>query len=76
VLLKLVEAGAQIDTGKVDIAGYEGYRPRAINLRAPLPAFPTDMQAQFGNYCRTQRLSGGFREPFRATEMNRMGARI
>ncbi len=49
VLLKLEEAGAQIDTGKNWVSlDMKGNRPRAVNLRtAPYPAFPTDMQAQF-----------------------------
>jgi UDP-N-acetylglucosamine 1-carboxyvinyltransferase len=49
VLVKLQEAGAQVDVGdnwvEVDM---RGRRPRAIDVRtAPYPAFPTDMQAQF-----------------------------
>jgi UDP-N-acetylglucosamine 1-carboxyvinyltransferase len=49
VLVKLEEAGAEIDCGdnwiKLDM---KGKRPRAVNIRtAPYPAFPTDMQAQF-----------------------------
>ena len=49
VLVKLQEAGAQVDVGEnwveVDM---RGRRPRAIGVRtAPYPAFPTDMQAQF-----------------------------
>ncbi len=49
VLLKLEEAGAQVNTGtdwiEVDM---QGRRPRAVQVRtAPYPAFPTDMQAQF-----------------------------
>jgi UDP-N-acetylglucosamine 1-carboxyvinyltransferase len=49
VLLKLEEAGAEVDTGtdwvQVDM---KGQRPKAVNIRtAPYPAFPTDMQAQF-----------------------------
>jgi UDP-N-acetylglucosamine 1-carboxyvinyltransferase len=49
VLLKLEDAGAQINTGtdwiEVDM---QGRRPRAVQVRtAPYPAFPTDMQAQF-----------------------------
>ena len=49
VLLKLEEAGAQVNTGadwiEVDMAGR---RPKAVRIRtAPYPAFPTDMQAQF-----------------------------
>ncbi|MCB1733862.1 MAG: UDP-N-acetylglucosamine 1-carboxyvinyltransferase [Gammaproteobacteria bacterium] len=49
VLLKLEEAGAQINTGddwiELDMVGR---RPKAVSVRtAPYPAFPTDMQAQF-----------------------------
>lgn len=49
VLLKLEEAGAEIDTGKDWITlDMKGKRPKAVNIRtAPYPAFPTDMQAQF-----------------------------
>jgi len=49
VLDKLVEAGAQISTGKdwisLDMAGK---RPQAVHIStAPYPGFSTDMQAQF-----------------------------
>ena len=49
VLLKLEEAGVQVNTGpdwiEVDMLGR---RPKAVRVRtAPYPAFPTDMQAQF-----------------------------
>jgi UDP-N-acetylglucosamine 1-carboxyvinyltransferase len=49
VLLKLEEAGADIEVGKDWISlDMHGKRPRAVSLRtAPYPAFPTDMQAQF-----------------------------
>ncbi|XOZ34914.1 UDP-N-acetylglucosamine 1-carboxyvinyltransferase [Halomonadaceae bacterium KBTZ08] len=49
VLLKLEEAGAEVNTGAGWIElNMHGRRPRAVNLRtAPYPAFPTDMQAQF-----------------------------
>jgi UDP-N-acetylglucosamine 1-carboxyvinyltransferase len=84
VLLKLVEAGAQIDTGKNWISlDMKGNRPRAINLRtAPYPAFPTDMQAQF---VAMNAIAEGtstvietvFENRFmHVQEMNRMGARI
>ncbi len=49
VLVKLEEAGAQIDTGP-DWIGLDmgGRRARAVDINtAPHPAFPTDMQAQF-----------------------------
>ena len=49
VLSKLVDAGAEIETGKDWISlDMKGKRPKAVDVRtAPYPAFPTDMQAQF-----------------------------
>lgn len=49
VLIKLREAGAEVNTGADWIElNMHGRRPKAVNLRtAPYPAFPTDMQAQF-----------------------------
>ena len=49
VLLKLEEAGAQIQSGEDWIElDMKGQRPKAVSLKtAPYPAFPTDMQAQF-----------------------------
>ena len=49
VLLKLEEAGADINVGDDWISlDMHGRRPKAVNIRtAPYPAFPTDMQAQF-----------------------------
>jgi UDP-N-acetylglucosamine 1-carboxyvinyltransferase len=49
VLLKLVEAGAEVATTEDSITvDMHGKRPRAVSLTtAPYPAFPTDMQAQF-----------------------------
>ncbi|SJM91530.1 UDP-N-acetylglucosamine 1-carboxyvinyltransferase [Crenothrix polyspora] len=49
VLDKLIEAGADIQTGEDWISlDMHGKRPKAVSLRtAPYPAFPTDMQAQF-----------------------------
>ncbi|MFO7787674.1 MAG: UDP-N-acetylglucosamine 1-carboxyvinyltransferase [Halospina sp.] len=49
VLLKLREAGAEVNTGPDWIElNMHGRRPKAVSLRtAPYPAFPTDMQAQF-----------------------------
>jgi UDP-N-acetylglucosamine 1-carboxyvinyltransferase len=49
VLMKLQEAGAEIDCGADWITlDMKGKRPKAVNIRtAPYPAFPTDMQAQF-----------------------------
>ncbi len=49
VIIKLRDAGAEIETGKDWISlDMKGKRPKAVNIRtAPYPAFPTDMQAQF-----------------------------
>lgn len=49
VLAKLIEAGAEIETGEDWISlDMHGQRPKAVNIHtAPYPAFPTDMQAQF-----------------------------
>lgn len=49
VLLKLEEAGADIQVGDDWISlDMHGKRPKAVSIRtAPYPAFPTDMQAQF-----------------------------
>jgi len=49
VLIKLEEAGAQVNTGSDWIeVNMNGKRPRAVDVNtAPYPAFPTDMQAQF-----------------------------
>ncbi len=49
VLVKLEEAGAQINTGEDFIeVDMRGRRPKSVDIRtAPYPAFPTDMQAQF-----------------------------
>jgi len=49
VLLKLEEAGADIEVGEDWISlDMHGKRPKAVSVRtAPYPAFPTDMQAQF-----------------------------
>ncbi len=48
VLLKLREAGAEVDAEPDHIRIRMARRPSAIDVRtAPYPAFPTDMQAQF-----------------------------
>ncbi len=49
VLMKLREAGAEIQTGEDWITlDMKGRRPIAVDVHtAPYPAFPTDMQAQF-----------------------------
>ncbi|MDJ0709321.1 MAG: UDP-N-acetylglucosamine 1-carboxyvinyltransferase [Woeseiaceae bacterium] len=84
VLIKLAEAGAQIETGddwiEIDM---QGKRPGAIDVRtAPYPAFPTDMQAQF---CAMNAVAEGvgtitetiFENRFQhVLEMQRMGADI
>ncbi len=84
VLIKLAEAGADIETGddwiEIDM---HGKRPKAIDIRtAPYPAFPTDMQAQF---CAMNSVAEGvgtitetiFENRFQhVLEMQRMGADI
>lgn len=49
VLIKLEEAGAEIESGDDWISlDMKGKRPKAVSIKtAPYPAFPTDMQAQF-----------------------------
>jgi len=49
VILKLIEAGADIEYGDDWISlDMHGQRPQAVNVHtSPYPAFPTDMQAQF-----------------------------
>ena len=48
VLDKLIESGAEIESGKDWIHLKMNKRLKSINLRTlPYPAFPTDMQAQF-----------------------------
>ncbi|UAW97821.1 UDP-N-acetylglucosamine 1-carboxyvinyltransferase [Halopseudomonas nanhaiensis] len=84
VLLKLEEAGAQIETGKNWISlDMKGNRPRAVSLRtAPYPAFPTDMQAQFIAMNAVAEGVGTVVETIfenrfmHVQEMNRMGSKI
>lgn len=84
VLLKLQEAGAQIDIGKDWIAlDMKGNRPKAVNIKtAPYPAFPTDMQAQFIALNSIAEGSGTVIETIfenrfmHVYELNRMGANI
>ncbi|MFC0266965.1 UDP-N-acetylglucosamine 1-carboxyvinyltransferase [Kushneria aurantia] len=84
VLLKLEEAGAEIDTGDGWISlDMQGRRPRAVNIRtAPYPAFPTDMQAQFVALNAVAEGSGRVVETIfenrfmHVQEINRMGANI
>jgi UDP-N-acetylglucosamine 1-carboxyvinyltransferase len=84
VLLKLEEAGANIEIGTDWISlDMKGNRPRSINLStAPYPAFPTDMQAQMmalntvaeGNGIITETI---FENRFmHVQELQRMGAKI
>lgn len=84
VLLKLSEAGAEINIGKDWIQlNMHGNRPKAVNIKtAPFPAFPTDMQAQFmamntiaeGTATITETI---FENRFmHALELQRMGANI
>lgn len=84
VLIKLEEAGAEINTGDDWIElDMKGQRPKAVNIKtAPYPAFPTDMQAQF---CALNSVAEGtgiitetiFENRFmHVLEMQRMGADI
>lgn len=48
VIDKLMESGAQINSGENWITLEMDTKPKSVNVRtAPYPAFPTDMQAQF-----------------------------
>jgi len=84
VLLKLVEAGARVDTGpdwvELDM---RSRRPKCVNLRtAPFPAFPTDMQAQMMTLNAVGTGTGSVIETvfenrfMHAQELQRMGADI
>jgi UDP-N-acetylglucosamine 1-carboxyvinyltransferase len=84
VLMKLGEAGAEIETGPDWILlDMQGRRPRAVDVHtAPHPAFPTDMQAQF---CAMNSIAEGvgtitetiFENRFmHVLELQRMGADI
>jgi UDP-N-acetylglucosamine 1-carboxyvinyltransferase len=84
VLLKLREAGAEVNAGEDWIElDMHGKRPRSVDVQtAPHPAFPTDMQAQF---CALNSIAKGtatvketvFENRFmHALEMQRMGADI
>jgi UDP-N-acetylglucosamine 1-carboxyvinyltransferase len=84
VLLKLREAGADIETGEDWISlDMHGRRPRAVDIHtAPYPAFPTDMQAQFTALNALAEGVGTITETIfenrfmHVQEMQRMGARI
>ena len=84
VLIKLSEAGAEIESGD-DWISLEmgGRRPKAVDIKTlPYPAFPTDMQAQF---CAMNAVADGvgtitetiFENRFQhVLELQRMGADI
>lgn len=84
VLLKLEEAGANINTGDDWIElDMKGNRPVAVSLKtAPYPAFPTDMQAQFTAMNAIAEGTGTVTETIfenrliQVNELNRMGANI
>ncbi len=84
VLLKLREAGAEIEVGENWIElDMKGRRPRAVDIRtAPYPAFPTDMQAQFTALNMIAEGTGTITETvfenrfMHVQEMQRMGADI
>ncbi len=84
VLLKLEEAGAEIESGEDWIElKMNGRRPKAVSLTtAPYPAFPTDMQSQF---TAMNAVAGGVatvtetifeNRLIQIHELNRMGANI
>lgn len=83
VLMKLTEAGAQIERGQNWIELTSQGRPRAVNIvTAPHPAFPTDMQAQFTALNSIAAGTGVIRETIfenrfmHVPELRRMGANI
>jgi UDP-N-acetylglucosamine 1-carboxyvinyltransferase len=84
VLLKLQEAGAEINTGEDWIElDMKGNRPKSVNIHtAPYPAFPTDMQAQFTALNAVAEGTGIITETvfenrfMHVQEMQRMGADI
>jgi UDP-N-acetylglucosamine 1-carboxyvinyltransferase len=84
VLIKLVEAGAELDSGDDWITlQMHGRRPMSVDIKTlPYPAFPTDMQAQF---CAMNAVASGvgtvtetvFENRFQhVLELQRMGANI
>ena len=83
VLDKLVEAGADIQTGDNWIEIKMTQRPRAVDVRTvPHPGFPTDMQAQFMAMNAVAEGSSRVVETIfenrfmHVPELNRMGAHI
>lgn len=84
VLIKLEEAGAEIESGDDWISlDMKGKRPKAVSIKtAPYPAFPTDMQAQFTAMNAVAEGVGTVVETIfenrliQVHELNRMGANI
>ena len=83
VLDKLVEAGADIQTGENWIEIKMTQRPKAVDVRTvPHPGFPTDMQAQFMAMHAVAEGSSRVVETIfenrfmHVPELNRMGAQI
>lgn len=84
VLLKLEEAGAEIQRGSDWISlNMHGKQPKAVNVRtAPFPGFPTDMQAQFTALNAVAQGTGVITETvfenrfMHVQELRRMGAHI
>ncbi|MCV6605856.1 MAG: UDP-N-acetylglucosamine 1-carboxyvinyltransferase, partial [Porticoccaceae bacterium] len=84
VLLKLEEAGAEVNCGDDWIElDMHGRRPKAVSLKtAPYPGFPTDMQAQFTAMNAVAEGVGMVTETIfenrliQTHELNRMGAKI
>ena len=83
VIVKLQEAGLELEVGDDTIRAKMNKRPQAVSFRtSEYPAFPTDMQAQFmamnaiahGNSRVTETI---FENRFmHVQEMNRLGAKI
>jgi UDP-N-acetylglucosamine 1-carboxyvinyltransferase len=84
VLLKLEEAGAEVNVGPDwSEVNMRGRRPKAVDVcTAPYPAFPTDMQAQFTALNAVAEGVGTITETIfenrfmHVHEMQRMGAQI
>lgn len=84
VLLKLKEAGAEIEVGPDWIElDMKGKRPKAVTIKtAPYPGFPTDMQAQFVSLNCIAEGTGSVTETvfenrfMHVQELQRMGANI
>jgi UDP-N-acetylglucosamine 1-carboxyvinyltransferase len=84
VLVKLEEAGAEIECGENWISlDMKGRRPRAVSLKtSPFPGFPTDMQAQFITLNAVAEGTGAVTETvfenrfMHVQELQRMGANI